>query len=370
MDYWIAYTIILILGITLGVGMIVFVHRYWKNSPAVSKLTQNITLSLLTVFLILMVAEVFLKLFFAQSDGWSGYTLSSQNWFERYWVTNSMGYRDVEWSEEDLRSKRKILVVGDSFAAGQGIENVEDRFSNVLGNKLGNDYLAMNIATFGVSTKEEIDRLRGFPYKPEILILQYFINDIRYAANERNASPPELNIEPWPIFKPLVRNSHVVNFIYWRSVRLIGPHFFQMNNLAWLKEVYNRPDIWWLHQQELLTIYEGAASERVKLIVVVFPSMVDVEQSRELTAKVVDFFEERQVPVLDVTDLIENVPPKQLVANSLDAHPSEWVHQQVADALYEMVIELESHNGGRFKRRLYQMIRAWEDTRGENVEVQ
>ncbi len=339
MNYWIIYTIILVGGITLGIGILVSINRYCKNSSFFSKIGQNITVSLLTIFITLMLAEIFFKVFFAQSDGWNQ-TLASQNWFKRYWLTNSMGYRDVEWSEEDLRHKRKILVLGDSFAAGQGIENIEDRFSNILAAKLGGDYLVMNISTPALSTKEEIERVKGFPYKPEILILQYFLNDIRTAAHQRGVISNAPNLEPWPILKPLVDNSYAVNFIYWRAVRM-KPRPWQADDFIWLKTAYNDPEIWWLHQQELLAIYEGAASEKVKLIVVVFPSMNDVERSKELTAKVVDFFEDRQVPVLDAVELVENVPVKQLVVNSLDAHPSEWVHEQVANKLYDMVIELE-----------------------------
>jgi hypothetical protein len=251
-----------------------------------------------------------------------------------------MGYRDVEWAKEELRQKRKILVLGDSFAAGQGIEQVEDRFSNLLGQKLGPDYLVMNIAQQGFSTKEEIDRIKGFPYKPEILILQYYVNDIRHAADERRVifTPPDLN--PWPIFEPLVSNSYALNFIYWRSI-LLGPSSWQGDGLTWLEMVYNDPEIWWLHQQELLTIYEGTKSEQVKLIVVVFPALTDVERSKGMTAKVINLYQERGVPVLDVAELIEDVPPELLVVSNLDAHPGRWLHQQVADRLYDIVLQLK-----------------------------
>jgi hypothetical protein len=286
-----------------------------------------------------MAAEIFFKVFFAQSDGWNQ-TLASHNWFERYWTKNSQGYRDVEWSEEELRNKKKILVVGDSFAAGQGIEKVEDRFSNLLGQKLGPEYLVMNVAWPGLSTREEIENLKGFRYKPDILIWQYYINDIRYTAHERNVKAPEINLDPWPILKPLVDNSYAINFIYWRIMRLT-PNIGEMNNMDWVRRAYNDPQVWWTHQQELLSIYEGTTSEQVKLIVVVFPDLVDVGGSQEITTKVLNSFRERGVPTLDVTELIKEIPTSQLIVNSVDPHPNEWVHQQVAAKLYELVVQLE-----------------------------
>lgn len=341
MGYWIAYILILLAGLALGAAALVWVSR--RPPSFTVRLVQNITLSLLTLFFTLMAAEVFFKVFFAQSDAWNQ-TLASQNWFKRYWVTNSLGYRDLEWDPAEVRARKKILVLGDSFAAGQGVERVEDRFSNRLNARLGSDYVVMNIATPGISTQEEIDRVMGFPYKPDILIFQYFINDIRHAAHSEGLISQAPRIEPGPWLKPLVDNSYAANFIYWRAVRLL-PLPWQADDYSWLRDAYNNPKIWWLHQQELLTIYNGAASEHVKLLVVVFPGLTDVARSREVTSKVVDFFRERGTPVLDVSDLVEGVPVKQRVANSLDAHPSEWVHQVVADRLYEMVLELEQEPG-------------------------
>ncbi len=337
MNYWLGYVSILIIGLIIGIGGIVYLHR--RHPARWKTILENLLLLLLTFFLLMMAAELFFKLFFAQSDGWNQ-TLASENWFEHYWTLNSMGYRDVEWSPSDLQTKRKILVLGDSFAAGQGVERLEDRFSNLLGAKLGQNYLVMNIATPALSTQDEIVRVKGFPYRPDILILQYFINDIRSAAEQRGFFTNKPDLEPWPVIKPLVDNSYVVNFLYWRAMRML-PLPWQTDDFAWTQAAYNDPGVWWTHQQELLTIQEGAASENVKLVVVVFPSMLDVTRSREVTEKVVALFQGLHVPVLDVADLIKDKPPGDLVASSMDAHPNEWVHQQVADKLYRMITTLE-----------------------------
>jgi hypothetical protein len=198
----------------------------------------------------------------------------------------------------------------------------------------------MNIASPAISTQQEIERVKGFPYKPEILILQYYINDIRQVAEGKNLISDSQITEPKPFLKPLVENSYAFNFLYWRTVRL-GPQAWQENYWSWLKGLYHDPDIWWLHQQELLTLAEGAASERVNLIEVNFPALTDVKGSREITAKVATLFEERGTPVLDVARLVEGMPPEELVVNPLDAHPNKWLHHLVADRLYEMVLDLE-----------------------------
>jgi hypothetical protein len=338
MGYWLGYTFILIGGLLLAIALMLGAQRYWATSPSRARFSQNMALALLTFFLTFMAVEFFFKTIFAQSDTFS-YTLANRNWVERYWIVNSMGYRDVEWNKIDLNSKKKILVLGDSLAAGYGIENIEDRFSNLLGEKLGNDYLVMNIASPGLSTRQEVEKVKGFSYKPEILILQYYINDIRQAGEDKNQNfdlP-----EPLPLLKPLVENSYAFNFLYWRTVRL-GPQTWQQDYWSWLKSLYHDPDIWWLHQQELITLIDGAASEQVKLIVVIFPALNDVKGSKEITTKVATLFAERGVPVIDISLLVEDIQSEQLVVNPWDAHPNKWLHRLVADQLYERMLNIEA----------------------------
>jgi hypothetical protein len=179
-----------------------------------------------------------------------------------------------------------------------------------------------------------------YPYNPDILVLQYLLNDIDPVARDRGFLAPAKMPEVPPLLSPLVENSYAVNFFYWRLVRLLQANQPD-NRWRWRVAAYNDPGAWWVHQQELLTIYEGARAEQIPFLVVVFPDMAHVEESRVITQQIVDLFEARDVPVLDVADLIEDFPPDRLVASPVDPHPDEFVHQVVADALYEMFVEHE-----------------------------
>ncbi len=88
--------------------------------------------------------EIFFGFFFVKSDGFC-FTLASKTWFKRYWLPiNSLGYRDIEYTKDNLKGKRIVFVVGDSFVAGQGIKNYKDRFSNILQEKLGKSWAVLN----------------------------------------------------------------------------------------------------------------------------------------------------------------------------------------------------------------------------------
>jgi hypothetical protein len=342
MLYWIGYSVTLAVGIVVGVALLLGLPRYVRNPGWMSR-WQNITLLLLTTFIAYMAAEFYFRLFFAQTGG-TRYTLATQIWFERYWRLNSLGHRDIEWAAAEPQRKKKILVLGDSFAAGYGIKNIEDRFSNVLGARLGDGYLVMNIGRPQLSTHSQIEWVQGFPYKPDLLILQYYVNDIEDAAKAKGVVFAVDTLQPGPLFAPLVENSYAANFVYWRVVNL-GPRNWARTYLPWLKAVYDDPDIWWIHQQELLTIYNGAQSEQVTLLVVAFPDLNDVAGSRVLTDKVLKIFDELGVPTLNVADMASGLPPQQLVVNPFDPHPNEWLHHQVGERLYEMIRQIEQEDG-------------------------
>jgi hypothetical protein len=112
-------------------------------------LLPRLITSLLTLAIFLGISEWAVRHYVIYSDG-LGFTLMYDRWHKKYWhPVNSQGYRDIEWSAEQLAGKTKIIVTGDSFPAGHGTNNVADRFPNVLQQELGDDYAVMLVARQG-----------------------------------------------------------------------------------------------------------------------------------------------------------------------------------------------------------------------------
>lgn len=289
---------------------------------------QNLSLIAGSILLTFLVLEIFFRFFFAQSDEFN-YTLASKNWFDRYWTTNSLGYRDYEWTQEDIEKKTAIMILGDSFVAGQGVANPDDRFPDVLAQMLGQQYVVFNVGKNGAGTQESIELAKNYPYEADLLVYSYYINDIQDTAIEYGH---------WPYFQiktnRLVESSHAINFLYWRVIRL-GPQKWRGRYSDWLLGVYDDPKIWAAHERELTEIQRLNS----RLIVIVWPSLAAIEESIPVSSKVIDFYSSRGVPVLDVGALIQGRPVGQLIANKLDTHPNEAVHQLVAAELYPMVIQ-------------------------------
>lgn len=336
MGYWIAYIVILLAGLGLFSVPFWLFRRGGRRPGRGQALVENGSLALLALFLVLLLLELYFKLFFAQSDGFR-YTLASRNWYQRYWRVNSLGYRDVEWTADKVAGKTRVMVVGDSFVAGSGIANPADRFSDRLGRLLGDGYVVFNVASPGWDTIDEVEAILSYPYQPDILVLSYYVNDIEGVAYSSGAQRPQIRQEPPAWLGPLVQNSYAANFVYWRLVRLGPQAWADIYWNDWLKQISSDPDIRWRHRQELETIILGAAAEQVPLYVVMFPNLAAIEESRPLLQPALDLFLEHGVPVLDVGQLLAGRDPAAITVNALDSHPNEAVNAEVAEHLYRLL---------------------------------
>jgi hypothetical protein len=341
MSYWLGFTFIFAVGIGLLI-LLLFALRPKRPDPQskIRKGLQNFTLALLSLFITLMALEFYMKVFFAQTDDF-GHTLAFKNWYDRYWgETNSLGYRDREWTWDDVAGKHKIMVLGDSFVAGYGIEAQEDRMSNQLGRLLGDDYAVMTVAISGWGTRSEMCAGAHYPIKPDTLILAYYVNDIEEMVQELGRDEPEFDFVKIPdgCQKPLVENSYLYNFVYWRLYRL-GMKPAKCSYWDWVFDLYEDPEAWAVHRRDLLTLAEYTKEEDIQLIVVIIPHLIYVERSVPVVRRISELFQAEGVPTLDVTQLIQGEPRSVILASPVDPHASEMVHRRIAECLCQMIEE-------------------------------
>lgn len=103
--------------------------------------------------------------------------------FSTFVRINQKGLRDPEHSYERQNDSGRILVLGDSFAWGYGVEESE-RFSQLLEKSL--DAEVINAGVSGYSTDQELLWFKdeGIQYDFDLVILVFTGNDI--GDNERN----------------------------------------------------------------------------------------------------------------------------------------------------------------------------------------
>jgi len=291
------------------------------------------------VLLTLLLLEVGMTLFFAQSDGFN-LTLSSRNWFARYWQPiNSLGYRDVE-PRAPRPGEKFVLVVGDSFVAGHGVNRAEDRFADVLERSLGPGWRVGNAARIGWDTMDEDRALRGYPVVPNLVVLAYFVNDIYGAAAIRHF-PLKFPVR-FPHFPPLkyvVDHFALANFVYWRLARM--GNMEGAARLFWdrLRQAYADPGVWAEHASELDSIVSWCRERHIPLIALIIPHLADVAGTAPMTAKVAAYFRSQGVPTLDLTGRLLGRKPSDMMVNSVDSHANVALNAEMAGWLRPMVLE-------------------------------
>lgn len=314
-------------GIAVGFGLLLAgtVQRrvHWLRAAC-----SRAVVSYGALALVFLGAEAYLRLFYLSTET----SLAHTEWRKVYWQTNSLGFRDREWTQADYDSKHVVIVSGDSIAAGWGIKNPDDRFSGVLQAHLGSGYAVVNIGESGSPALDNLRRIQGYPYQePDTIILQYFLNDIESAASSLGLPRQR---PPAPVW---ARESHLLNLLYERYIRSFG---MGQSYWEWSYNAYDNWRIWQVHEETLRRYAAYADDVGARLIVVIFPNMQDPLNSIPYVDRVAQVFDD--YAHVDVLKLFDDVAAWDVAADGplivapMDAHPSEAFHRHVGDKLYAM----------------------------------
>ncbi len=255
-------------------------------------------------------------------------------WRQQCWRTDASGFREQPPSNWNLGSIR-VLVLGDSFAAGLGICDPRDTFPWQLSEKLEREApgkFRVNVAARpGIDTRDELEILSRLPQRPHVLVRTYFGNDIDSAVRAAGLpGPPAFPFyaELSPPVRTLVTVSRVANYAYWSRSR-IGNY---SPILQHYQDMWSRASVVRAHLSEL----DGFFLPGVPLIVVVFPYLPRPEVSG-YTRVVSAHMQSRGATVINVEDVITDLSiPARMVAPN-DPHASAEVHHRVGLVLTRAV---------------------------------
>src|SRR5215470_18263318 len=93
-------------------------------------------------------------------------------------ASNSLGFRDREHAVAKPKGVYRIVVLGDSIAAGLHVERNQDVFPPILERELNRGGLRAEVINLGVSgynTQQEVEMLRerGLSYRPDLVVVAY-----------------------------------------------------------------------------------------------------------------------------------------------------------------------------------------------------
>ena len=312
----------------------IFLVRVVRNSHTSVRLKNLTTLGFTFLASLILLEGAFM--FVPQSHS-VGYTLASQNWSRYFWQTNSLGYRDKPLSEIDQK-KPRILILGDSFTAGHGIRDPDQTYVGRLRKMIGGQFEVLNLGRNGADPRTELSDLNDYPYKPDILILQYYGNDIQTVVKNSdivfNGFTPYTDLGP--LSKFLVKQSYLLNYLYWRLPRGDTKPYIEF-----LKKAYTHPETMQTHLADLGRFVKYSIDCKVPLLAVMFPFMADIEGSSLFMEPVGEYFSDQNVPVINVIEILQDLPLSKRVVNLNDPHPSTTVHRRVAEAIVARLLALD-----------------------------
>jgi lysophospholipase L1-like esterase len=324
--------------------LIIFLKVKQNESSSLRRLLMNLSLFTISTCAVLLILELYFAFFYIESDGFA-YTLSNKKWLKKYYShTNEFGYRDRSYSKEDFAGKNIIYIVGDSIVQGAGIKDVSDRFSNILQDNLGPENVVVNMGSGGNNTRGEFEGLLAFSEHysiiPDTIILAYYINDIQ-GTNQLYGYYP---FAPRPSEKLLFlsRNSSLFDYVYWRLYMI-----FKNYDIYWdyIKKSYNDTVIWETHKIELQQFIDISRNNNIRLIVIIFPQMTNIEYSMPITEKVFSLFQQNDVESVDLSHKFKTWNENDLIVSKVDSHPNETAHREVSSLLTALILNSSSGSG-------------------------
>jgi hypothetical protein len=250
---------------------------------------------------------------------------------------NRLGYR-----ERDFGSKTgyRIVVTGDSFTWGAGIREA-DRFSNLVGSALGEDYEVLNFGYPGRDLPEHVkalDQVLGL--SPDFILAQLFINDWEVR--------PMVRPEPLPIVpsRDLERQLRRSSILY----DLLDEQWAHLQVASGMVESY--PDYMARHLRDpqspasrkttdlLQRLVQRASAADVPVGIVLFPTPDSLDQPgpfQYLHDRVNAVCEEQRITCLDLQRPLAACfsDARSMWVNRFDHHPSAEANRCAAVSILQ-----------------------------------
>jgi lysophospholipase L1-like esterase len=302
----------------------------------------NVCVLLLLVSLLFLAAESYYRFWYDDTDAFA-VTRTTVRWGQRHYRLNNFGVRDdVDYSLKKSDNRRRTLFLGDSFTAGHGVENVDDRFLNRLRRVNGDRWELHLLGENGADTGSHLLRAQKaafMGYEADLFVLVYCPNDIHDILPERDEMIHRIlqHIEGTGFF---VQHSFAANTFYFRWIAVRDPAISRYYESV--RDAYFGP-VWETQKSRLVALAAACRAREARFAVVLFPFLQDLDDPKyqEIQARMTAFWQSQGVPVLDLLPIFAAHPDESFVVNRYDGHPNERAHELAAEAIGKFLDSLE-----------------------------
>lgn len=246
---------------------------------------------------------------------------------------NLAGYRGKRYPVERDAAVRRIMIFGDSHAAGVGVDD-DATYPTVVG-KLLLDEIRVQVLNFGVGghdLQQIVSYIRDSTpiYNPDYVILTFHAGDLitsDFFLYKKNKIKPQSTGLLYSLKQYTMASSYLARFIipygasYWR---LIIGRTSGITDLEY--EVVRRDGVEWkAAKDEILKLRNFLEYMNIELMFVLFPSMTNFENhpAKELHQILEAWFKSNDIKSLDLIPYYRSYDASKLRATLLDKHPNE-----------------------------------------------
>lgn len=253
------------------------------------------------------------------------------------YAVNNVGVRDHDYAVEKPPGVKRLVILGDSFAFGEGVR-LQHRFSTLLEKRLVDAGLKVEVLNFSVGgwgTRDEISYLEhvGMMFDPDLVLVAYVLNDADYAGG----------LDVWQNFtsqyeKSWLRFSSLLSFAY---ARLGQRSFVKSYVAAMTTRSLGERDQWTSSFDELDRGKELALRNGAKFGVAILPFMYELSADypfRPIDRMIEEACRKNGIPVADLLPALLGNAYADLWVHPSDPHPNKKGHELIAEGLYNFIL--------------------------------
>jgi len=245
-------------------------------------------------------------------------------------TTDGAGFRDEEIPVEKRPGSTRIMMLGDSVLFGWGVkqdETVSARLKQAW-RQAGHDVDVINTGVGNYNTIMEVEFFltRGYRFKPDVVVLNYFINDAEpiprydYSFIERVSAA-------WVYYGSRLdiveRELNVGRQTDWRSY------------YSGLYDDAHNPGGWRNAELWIRKLASSCRDNGIKLLIVNYPELrvLDPYPFPEVQHRLAALATDLELPYLDLLDSLRGEEPASLWVTPPDPHPNGHAHAFFARAI-------------------------------------
>ena len=241
---------------------------------------------------------------------------------------NSDGYRNKAVSVNPPEGVTRVMMIGDSLTFGWGVpsnETVSSRLEVLLNDSTGKrSFEVINTGVGNTNTEMQVASFlnRGVLFSPNIVILNYFIND---------AEPI-----PRPTKNFLMKHSAAYVFF---SLRLSSISRLFLGGKQWhqyYSDLYKEENDGWIRAKAAISrLSKYSYSKGIKLMIVNYPELhhLNPYPFDYINIKLKSVADEQRIPFVDLLQNLQGESEADLWVSQQDQHPNSFACKLIASAI-------------------------------------